>query len=43
MRTRHKARKGEMKIAHKALVGNLERRYHLEDLVIDERILLKWV
>jgi hypothetical protein len=36
MRMMHKARKGEMRITHKVLVVNLEKRHHLKDIVIDE-------
>jgi len=37
----HEARMGELRISYNILVGNLERRVHLEDLDVDGRLLLE--
>jgi hypothetical protein len=34
---------GERRCAYRVLVGKPERRNHLEDLVVDGRIVLKWI
>ena len=34
---------GEMRSAHRGLVGNLMERIHLEDLGVNGRIILKWI
>ena len=34
---------GEMRSAHRVLVGNLMERSHLEDLGVNGRIILKWI
>ena len=39
----HVARMGDMRNAHRVLVGNLMERGHLEDLGVNGRIILKWI
>jgi hypothetical protein len=37
------ARLGEVRNAHKILVGNPEERHHFQDLGVDGRLLLEWI
>jgi hypothetical protein len=34
---------GEMRSVYRVLVGNLRKRDHLEDPVVDGRIILRWI
>jgi len=34
---------GERRGLYRVLVGKLERKNHLEDLGVDERIILRWI
>jgi hypothetical protein len=34
---------GEKRYARRVLMGSVKERYHLEDLGVDDRIILKWV
>jgi hypothetical protein len=39
----HVARFGEIRNANKNVIGNLKGGDHLGDLVVDGRIILKWI
>ena len=39
----HVARKGEMRDVYRVLVGNPRERRHLEDPLLDGRIILRWI
>jgi len=39
----HVKRKGEIRNAYKIFIAKTERRYHVEDLVVNGKIILEWI